>query len=229
MKRFWTRVAVCKEGDAWGVRLDDRPIKTPARLQLVVPSQALADAIAGEWDAVGETIDPRALPLSGIANAALDRIAPDRQDFIDGLARYAQADLACYRADGPEPLVRLQDDKWGQLLGWARRRYDIDFAVTSGLIHVDQPPATVERLTHALRVLDPFTLAALSLLVTIGGSLVAAFGVLEKAITAGEAWDAVSLDEQWQLDQWGADAEAQAALDNRRRDFFSAVRFLELL
>jgi chaperone required for assembly of F1-ATPase len=115
------------------------------------------------------------------------------------------------------------------LLAWARRRYDVDFVITSRLIHVDQPPATVERLSHALAALDPFHLAGLSPLVTIGGSLVAALAVLEKAITAEQAWDAVSVDEQWQLEQWGSDQEAEAALENRRGDFLAGARFLDFL
>ena len=175
------------------------------------------------------TIDPRAMPLTGLANAAIDRVAPDRQAFAHGLARYAEADLACYRAEGPRELVERQEQEWDKLLAWARRRYDVDFATTCGIVHVAQPDATVERLSHAVAALDPFRLAGLSPLVTIGGSLVAALAVLEKAMTAEEAWQAVSVDERWQLEQWGADAEAEAALENRRRDFLAGARFLELL
>lgn len=229
MKRLWKDVAVEAEGEGWGIRLDGRAVKTPARAPLVVPTRALADAIAEEWRAVGERIDPRAMPLTGLANAAIDRAAPDRQAFAAGVARYAEADLACYRAEGPRALIARQEQHWDPLLGWARRRFDVDFATTSGLMHVAQPPATVERLAHAIATLDPFRLAGLSPLVTIGGSLVAALAVLEKAVSPEEAWDAVSVDERWQLEQWGADAEAEAVLENRRRDFFSAANFLELL
>ena len=229
MKRFWTAVTIGEGGGGWSVMLDGRPIKTPARLPLAVPTQALALAIAEEWSALGDTVDPRALPLTGIANAALDRVAPSKQSFADGLARYAEADLACYRADGPESLVRRQEEEWDRLLSWARRRYDVDFVITAGLMHVEQPHATVERLSHALAVLDPFQLAGLSPIVTIGGSLIAALGVLEKAVPPDEAWNAVSLDEQWQLERWGADAEAETALQNKRCDFLSGTRFLELL
>jgi chaperone required for assembly of F1-ATPase len=195
----------------------------------VVPTRALAEAIAEEWRTVGERIDPRAMPLTGLANAAIDRAAPERQAFAAGVARYAEADLACYRAEGPRALIARQEHHWDPLLGWARRRLDVDFATTSGLMHVAQPPATVERLAHAIAALDPFRLAGLSPLVTIGGSLVAALAVLEKAVSPEEAWDAVSVDERWQLEQWGADAEAEAVLENRRRDFFSAANFLERL
>lgn len=229
MKRFWKDVAVEPEREGWGIRLDGRAVKTPARAALVVPTEALANAIADEWRSVGETIDPRAMPLTGLANAAIDRVAPERQAFARGLARYAEADLACYRAEGPQGLVEAQEKEWDKLLGWARRRFDVDFRTTTGLTHVAQPDATVERLSHAVEALGPFHLAGLSPLVTIGGSLVAALAVLENAITPEQAWGTVSVDERWQLQQWGADAEAEAALEGRRRDFLAGARFLELV
>ena len=229
MKRFWKEVAVEREEGGWAIRLDGRPVKTPARAPLVVPSEALAEAIADEWRSVGETIDPRAMPLTGLANAAIDRVAPEPRAFAEGLARYAEADLACYRAEGPRELAARQERSWDELLAWARRRYDVDFVTTCGLMHVAQPDPTVERLAHAVAALDPFRLAGLSPLVTVGGSLVAALAVVEKALTPEQAWEAVSIDDRWQLEQWGSDAEAEAVLENRRRDFFAAARFVDLL
>jgi len=229
VKKFWKDVAVAREDGGWTVKLDERPLRTPARAPLVVPTEALAEAIAGEWRAVEEDVDPRAMVLTGIANAAIDRVAPERQAFAGGLARYGEADLACYRSDWPPELVERQGSAWDSLLGWARRRYDVDFSTTSRLMHVPQPQATIELLAHAVAALDPFRLAALSPLVTISGSLVASLALLENAITAEEAWQAVSVDERWQLEQWGGDADAETALDNRRRDFMAAARFLELL
>jgi chaperone required for assembly of F1-ATPase len=229
VKRFWKDVSVEQDGEGWSITLDGRPVRTPAREALIVPNQALAEAISEEWRSAEGDIDPRAMSLTGLANAAIDRVAPDRQAFAQGLARYAEADLACYRADNPRELVEQQARAWDALLGWARRRFDVDFATTAGVTHVVQPPATVERLSHAVAALDAFRLAGLSPLVTIGGSLVAALAVLEKAMTAEEAWDAVSVDDRWQIEQWGADTEAENALASRRRDFTSAARFLELL
>ncbi|MEA3081397.1 MAG: hypothetical protein QOD54_1065 [Sphingomonadales bacterium] len=229
MKRFWTDVTVEPADEGWAVKLDGRPLKSPGRAALAVPTEALAKAIADEWLTVAENIDPRAMPLTGLANAAIDRVAPARRAFATKLAEYAGGDLACYRAEGPAALVARQEPSWDPLLAWARRRFDVDFVTTSGLMHVAQPSATVERLSHGVAALDQFRLAGLSPLVTIGGSLVAALAVLEKAITPEEAWDAVSVDERWQLEQWGSDAEAEAALENRRRDFLAAARFLDLL
>jgi chaperone required for assembly of F1-ATPase len=229
VKRFWKDVSVEADQGGWDIRLGGRPVRTPAKVALVVPTEKLAEAIADEWRAVNVDIDPRAMPLTGLANAAIDRVEPERQAFAGGLARYAEADLACYRSEWPPELVSRQAESWDALLAWARRRYDVDFVTTSGLLHVPQPSPTLEQLGHAVAALDAFRLAGLSPLVTIGGSLIAALAVLEKAITPDEAWQAVSVDERWQLEQWGGDAEAETALENRRRDFLAAARFLELL
>jgi chaperone required for assembly of F1-ATPase len=229
VKRFWKDVGVERGDEGWGLSLDGKPVRTPARASLIVPTQSLAEAVAAEWRDAAEKVDPRAMPLTGLANAAIDRVAPDRERFAEGLARYAEADLICYRAEGPSGLVERQAAGWDPLLAWARRRFDVDFVTTIGLTHVAQPAPTVERLGHAVAMLDSFRLAGLSPLVTIGGSLIAALAVLEKTIPAEEAWDAVSVDERWQLDHWGRDAEAETALELRRRDFASAARFLELL
>jgi chaperone required for assembly of F1-ATPase len=229
VKRFWKEVALADEGIGWSIELDGRPVKTPARALLVAPVKELADAIANEWRAIEGKVDPRAMPFTGLANAAIDRVAPDKEAFAAKLARYAEADLACYRADAPPKLLERQNYSWDPLLGWARRRYDVDFNTTLGLLHVAQPPATVERLSHAVAALDAFQLAGFSPLVTIGGSLVTALAVLEHAIAPDEGWNAVSLDERWQLEHWGADAEAETMLHNRRCDFLAAAHFLELL
>lgn len=229
MRRFWKEVVVAPEQAGWVIRLDGRPVRTPARATLAVPNRALAEAIAQEWHTVEDKIDPRAMPQAGLANAAIDRVAPDKDTFAAGLARYGEADLACYRSEWPPELVEQQEACWDPLLAWARRRYDVDFTTTLGLMHVPQSPATVDRLTHAVAELDAFRLAGLSPLVTVGGSLIAALAVLERAMTVDAAWQAVSLDDRWQLEKWGSDPEAEHALDNRRRDFFAAAQFLELL
>ena len=229
MKRFWKAAEAVEEPGGWGVRLDERPLRTPGKAMLLVPNRALGEAIVEEWASAPESVDVRAMPLTGLANAAIDRVASDRAAFAAGLAKYAEADLACYRAEGPRTLAERQAASWDALLGWARRRYDVDFAVTTGIVHVAQPPATVDRLAYEVAALDAFRLAGLSPLVTIGGSLVAALAVIEGALTPAQAWEAVSIDERWQIEKWGADPEAQAALDNRRAAFFAAARFIDLL
>ena len=229
MKRFWTAAEAVEADGGHAIALDGRRVKTPARADLLVPTRSLAQAIAGEWNDCGETIDPGAMPLTGLANAAIDRIAPDKEAFAAGLASYGESDLTCYRAEGPELLVRWQQESWDALLEWARRRYDVDFRCQTGIMHIAQPEETVRKLRHAVATLNAFELAGLSPLVTIGGSLVAALAVLEEMMPAEAAWEAVSLDDRWQLEEWGDDAEARATLDARRRDFLAGARFLELL
>jgi len=229
VKRFWKEARVVPGDGGWTVELDGRRVRTPAKRLLIVPTPALAGAIAEEWNMAGESVDPRSMPLTGLANAAIDRIAADREPFADGLAKYGEGDLLCYRADSPPALAERQEREWGPLLAWARRRFDVDFAVTAGITHVPQADATVRQLAHAVSMLDPFKLAGLSPMVTIGGSLVAALMIAEGAITAEDAWTAVTLDERWQAEQWGSDAEAEMMLANRRADFLAGARFLKLL
>ena len=228
MKRFWKKAEVVEDG-GFGIALDGRRVKTPAKAGLVVPTAALAEAIAEEWRQAAQDVDPRTMPLTGLANAAIDRIAPDPEAFAAGMAAYGECDLLCYRADSPVALIELQANAWDPLLAWARRRYDVDFSTTASTIYTPQPQATVERLAHAVAALDPYRLAGLSPLVTIGGSLVASLALLEGAMSPDEAWEKVSLDERWQIDNWGSDAEAEAALERRRCDFLAAAKFLELL
>jgi chaperone required for assembly of F1-ATPase len=229
VKRFWKSAAAVSSGGGWSIELDGRPVRTPARALLQLGSEPLARAVAEEWGAAGETVDPRSMPLTGLANAALDRVQPDAEAFARGLARYGESDLLTYRADAPRPLVERQAAEWDPLLQWARRRYDIDFVVTQGISYVPQPPATVSRLAQAVAAMDPFRLAGLSPLVTIGGSLVAALALAEEAVAPEEAWSAVTLDDRWSQEKWGADTEAEAALENRRGEFMAAAHFLDLL
>ena len=226
MKRFWTDVIV--DADA-SIRLDGRPVRTPGRAPLALPTPALAAAIAEEWRSVGDTIDPRAMPLTGLANAAIDRVSPDPQGFAAGLAAYAESDLLYYRAETPAELVAREEAAWDPLLAWARERYDIHFETVSGVMHQSQPPATIARLAEAVASRPPFVLTALQPIVTISGTLVGALALLEKAIGADALWSAAIVDETWQAELWGEDPEAASARAARRQDFDSAVRFLSLL
>ncbi len=226
MKRFWTAVAVDETG---GISLDARPVRTPDRTPLILPTAALAEAVAAEWRGVEGEVDPRAMPLTGLANAAIDRIGPDPERFAADLARYAGSDLLCYRADTPAELVARQAEAWDPPLDWARTRYDVHFAVTRGIMHIDQPAATVTRLGDAVRALAPFELAALSPVVTITGSLVLALALIERAMMPDVVWSTAHVDEHWQEEHWGNDTLAVQALAAKRTDYDAAVRFLEAL
>lgn len=229
MKRFYSQATVRPVDGAFEILLDERPVRTPGRAPLRLPTRALADAVAEEWNAQGETIVPRAMQLTGLANAAIDRVAADPDTFAAGLAAYGGSDLLCYRADGPEGLVARQAEQWDPILAWARRRFDVDFEVVDGIMHKPQPEATLRQFEHAVAARDAFQLAGLSPLVTIGGSLVTALALAEEAIDLDTAWAATTLDEAWQAEKWGEDAEAAAALEARRNDFAAAYCFLTLL
>jgi chaperone required for assembly of F1-ATPase len=226
MKRFYTQVGLADTEGGWEIRLDDRPVRTPARQPLLLPGAALAEAVAAEWRAQGDKVDPRSMPLTGLANAAIDRIAPDPAAFARTLGVYGESDLLCYRAEGPAPLVRREAEAWDPLLDWARRRYDVDFEVTAGVIHRPQPPRTVEQLGRALAARDPFRLAALSPLVTISGSLVIGLALDEAAI---DLETASTVDDTWQAENCGEDAEATTRLAARRAEFETAHRLLTLI
>jgi chaperone required for assembly of F1-ATPase len=225
MRRFWKDVTV-ENGQ---MALDGKPVRTPGRAPLALPTPALAEAVADEWRAVGEKIDPRAMPLTGLANAAIDRIAPDPAPFASGLAAYGESDLLYYRAAEPEPLVTRQAESWDPLLDWARSRYDVHFETTAGVMHKAQPEATIARLAEAVAALDGFRLAGLSPVVTVSGSLVGALALLEGAVDTETLWQAALVDELWQAEQWGEDALAVQTRDAHRADFDAGARFLTLL
>ena len=226
MKRFWKDVTITAER---GIALDGRPVRTPGRLALILPSDALADAIAEEWRAVDGEIDPRAMPLTGLANTAVERVAPDPAPFAAGLAAWGESDMLCYRAESPEPLVARQAAAWDPLLDWARTRYDVHFVVTAGIMHQPQPPATLARLAEAVAARSTFELAPLAPIVTITGTLVGALALIEGAVEAATLWTAAHIDEDWQAELWGRDPLALAAYEERQRDYSAAVRFLILL
>lgn len=229
MKRFWKTADVVASGDGWGVALDGRPVRTPERAALTVPNAALATAIAAEWNQQGDTVDPRAMPLTGLANAAIDRVGPDPARFADSLALFAENELLAYRADHPPSLVAHQAAQWDPWLAWARTRYDVDFVTVSGIMHQPQPAATLARMQAAYRAHDAFRLAALHPVVTISGSAIVGLAVAEGAMDAAAAWAIGHLDELWQAEQWGKDPLAEAAHAARQADLAAAVTMLRLL
>ena len=226
MKRFYKEVTVA---DHRAILLDGRPVRTPARAELILPTPALAEAVAAEWREQEEEIDPRSMRLTGLSNAAIDRVAPDSAAFARPLAAYGESDLLCYRADAPTELVAHQATAWDPLLDWASRRFDVHFAVTSGIVHAPQPAVTIARLSQALAAYDAFHLAALAPIVTIGGSLVVALALAEKEVGPDSAFDLTHLDELWQARRWGEDRLALEARASRKRDFMAAAQLLELL
>ena len=207
MKRFWKNVTL----DNGTILLDARVVKTPGRMTLQLPTPQLSEAVADEWRAVGDEIKPHEMPLTGLANSAIER-----PPAAETLAVYGETDLLCYRAENAPELAAREAEVWDPLLDWARTRFDISFTVTSGIIHKPQPPETVRRLAAAVAAYDDFHRTALSPLVTIGGSLVVALMLAEGAITAEAAFDACHLDELWQAEHWGEDWMATDRSEERR-------------
>lgn len=224
MKRFWTEVSVTPER---AILLDGRPVRTPGRVPLILPTDALAQSVAAEWRGVSDTVDPRAMPLTGLANAATDRVATDPRTFAAGLARYAGSDLLCYRAESPEPLAERQHAAWDPVIAWAQGRYDIHVETTAGIVHRAQPTLTLSRLGEAVAALGPFALAACSSIVTLTGSLLLTLALIEGALTPDAVWEAAHVDEDWQAELWGEDALATQARTYRRAEFDAAVLFLD--
>ncbi len=226
MKRFYTEATLAEVDGGWQILLDGKPVRTPARNLLIVPTHALGERIANEWRGQGEEIAPLTMKATGLANAAIDIIAPDPAAFVAPLAAYGESDLLCYRA--PERVLgAAQAAAWNPLLEWAERSYGVDFTVTSGVMHVPQPPATVMALGAALANYTPFALAALSPVISIGGSLVAALALAARVFAPEILWDAVTLDERWQEQQWGEDADAVAVRAARHLDWQASAAFLD--
>ena len=228
MKRFYKTVTAEPRDGGWGVLLDGRPIKTVAGSSQIVPSRALAEALAQEWADQGEELDPRAFVLRDMADYAADVVATDRAAVIRGLLAFAGTDTLCYRAEPEEPLAEKQDAVWEPLLHAAERRWDIHFERVAGIIHQAQPAATLARLEAVLAAESDYSLAALNTLASLAASLVIALAAIQPGADADALSDAANLEEDWQVELWGKDAEAQALRERRLAAFAAAMRFARL-
>ncbi|MEK7245518.1 MAG: ATP12 family protein, partial [Pseudomonadota bacterium] len=210
LRRFYTGVNVRPHRDGFEVALDGRPIRTPLGVSLILPAEALAAAVAAEWEAQKAEIVPARMPLTGIANTALDRVGSDRGSFRASVAAYGRSDLLCQRAEAPADLVRRQEEQWNPLLGWAAARFGARLAVGAGVMPIAQPGDAVAALEAAVAGLDDWTLAAAGVMTWASESLVLALAVVEGRIGGEEALALAVLDEIWQNEQWGEDREAVA-------------------
>ena len=224
-KRFWTATRVEEVDGGFTVRLDGRPVKTPAKTLLVVPTRAMADQIAAEWDAQQGKVDPRTMPWTRSANAALDKVANQFAEVAGLLAAYGDTDLLCYRADGPEELARRQTEGWDPLLAWSAATLKAPLNATVGVMHREQPAESLARLTARIGQMTAFQLTGFHDLVAISGSLVLALAVADQRLPAEEAWRLSRLDEHWQAEVWGRDEEAEMLEAARHEGFLHAERF----
>ncbi len=229
MKRFYSDVAVAEGDGGWLVLLDGRAIKTAGGRRQIVSGQALAKAMALEWSEQGELIDPARFIFRDTADYALDVVAQNRTDAVQRLLPYGETDTLCYRAEPGEALLERQMEVWEPLLLAAEQRWDIHFARISGVIHRPQPAATLARLEKVLAAQDDFSLAALRTLAGLAASLVIGLAAIEPGANVAALWDAASLEEDWQAELWGKDAEAAALRETRLLAFEAGVRFVELV
>ncbi|WP_045391663.1 ATP12 family chaperone protein [Falsirhodobacter sp. alg1] len=226
-KRFWTAATVAPEGDGFAVHLDGRPVRTPAKTPLIVPTEGLAKLIASEWEAQTDAVRPDTMPATRSANAALDKVAPQREAVVNEIANYGGSDLLCYRADGPAELVGRQA-AWDALLDWSRTHLDAPLDVTVGLIPIQQPDASIARLRAHVSNLSSFELAALHDLVAISGSLILGLAVANQRLKGAEAFEISRIDEAFQAETWGVDEESSIVDARRRASFLSAEAFFLL-
>ena len=227
-KRFWKAATVTEAEGGFGVALDGRAVKTPAKAPLIVPSRALAEAIAAEWDAQVEKIDPGSMPVTRGANAAIDKVRTQHAEVAALIAEYGGTDLLCYRAEAPEALIARQAAVWDPLLDWAATVLGARLTVTQGVVPVAQPAAAQAALSARVAALDAFELAALHDLVGITGSLVLGLAVALGRLDAATAWDLARIDEAWQVEHWGSDDEAEAQAALKREALLAAERFWAL-
>ena len=228
-RRFWKEATVERSGAGHAVRLDGKPVRTPAKTEVMMPSAALAGAVAAEWRAQGEVVDPLSMPLTRAVNATLDKVLPQVDAVAAELAGYGATDLLSYRAERPDGLVARQAAAWDPLLDWAVRDLGARLAVTQGVMPTPQPANAVEALHRHVHGLSPWDLTALSEFVTLSGSLVLGLAVTAGAVAPEAAWDASRIDEDWQAEQWGADEEEAERIAVKRADFMRAHRYLGLL
>ncbi len=224
VKRFYKDVTVLKFETGFSIHLDGRTIKTPGKAQALVPTRELAEMMGEEWRAQGKFIDPHAMPVTRLINTAIDAVAANIQGVVAEISGYGDADLICYRAEGPTDLIDLQSERWDEILDWAREELDAPFEVASGVMHIPQPEPSLEKIRQEIESYDVFALSALASLTNLFGSVLLALAVSNKRLDAAAAWAAAHVDEDWQARQWGEDSEAQKRRANRWVEMEAAAR-----
>lgn len=224
-KRFWKAVTVEAVEGGYTIRLDSRPVKTPGKNLLVVPTGALARAIAAEWEAQQGAVRPETMPFTRAANSALEKVAPQFDEVVGLLAAYGETDLLCYRATGPVELIALQNAAWDPILDWCGVALGAPLISVGGVMHIAQPESSTRRLHQMTAALTPFQIAAFHDLVMLSGSLVLAFAVTRGRLTPERAWEISRIDETYQASLWGEDEEAAALAETKRLAFHQAAAF----
>jgi chaperone required for assembly of F1-ATPase len=227
-RRFWTTAQAVPVEGGFAVHLDARPVRTPLKAPLILPTLALAEAVAAEWQAQGAKVDPTSMPFTRTANSAIDTVTVQFDVIAEMVAEYGGSDLLCYRAEGPAVLVDLQSRRWDPLVDWAAAHLGARLRVTTGIVHVAQDPEALAVLSGCVSAMTPFRLAAFHDLVAISGSLILALAVQRGRISAEDAWQLSRVDEDWQISLWGEDEEAAEIAHRKHAAFLHADRFYGL-
>lgn len=229
-KRFYTNVTTSGDDGAYKVLLDERVVRTPGGAELVLPTARAAELVAAEYAAQGEHIDPMAMPVTRLVNTAVDGVATDPQVVLEDILRYASTDLLCYRAGSPERLVEQQRQAWDPVLDWIETTLGARFVLAEGVMHVEQPKETLSSLgTYLVQRREVFRLSSLHVMTTLMGSALLALAIEAEILDAEQGWSAAHIDEDWNISQWGEDAEAAARRSARHRDMMAAVELLRAL
>lgn len=228
IKRFWTEVTVVSEGDGFAVRLDGRGVKTPGKRAVIMPTHAMADVVAAEWAEQQDEIKPLEMPATRTVNAAIDKVATQHGAVADMLAAYGDSDLLCYRAHTPQELVARQAAQWDPVLDWAAQTLGARLIPRTGVMHAPQDSGALAELAARTHALTAFELAAFHDLVAMSGSLILGFAAAHNLHPADDIWTLSRLDEDWQIEQWGKDDEAEAQAALKRRDFLHAAHMFTL-
>lgn len=227
--RFYKEVAIGPVADGWHILLDTRPARTPGEAGLVLPSEVLAKEIAEEWRKQEDKIDPQSMPLTKLANTAIDGVAERVDEVVDATMAYAASDLICYRAEGPDGLVMKQMALWGPVIDWLVQFLGAEFEVAAGVVHVEQPPEALARVRNVIEPYDPFSLVALHTMASLTGSTLLTLAHVAGLFDLQATWTAAHVDEDWQISQWGRDEEAAARRERRWAEMEAASRFFALV
>jgi chaperone required for assembly of F1-ATPase len=224
-KRFWKEASVVEIEDGYSVELDGRKLRTPSKAPLNVTYREIADAIASEWMAQEELVDPTTMPATRMANSVIDKVIVNQDAIVDMLSEYAGSDLMCYRATTPQSLIEEQAAAWDPILDWSAAHMKAPMHTTSGVMFVEQPAQSVEVYRARLKRMNPYQLAGVHDLITISGSVVISMALITNHLNLEQAWSTAIVDESWQEKQWGVDEEAQEAIEKKRQDFEFAYNF----
>lgn len=226
-KRFWKNAEIVSEGDQFAIALDGRPVNTPSKRKLVLPTESMARHIAAEWDAQAEKVDPTTMPWTRSANSALDKVPDQRGEVEAHLKAYADTDLLSYRANGPAELISRQAEGWDPIVKWVEAEFKIRISVTQGVMPVKQDPIYINRLALFMSPMNHFALTGFHDLVTLSGSYFLAVAAANKVVESEDAWALSRIDEAWQIEQWGVDEEAAKQATSKKVAFFHASEFLK--